>query len=99
MDIHEAKKLIDQKTVTVVDIRDPETFQQGRIQGAVFLNNANLEDFLKNVNKQIPLLCYCYHGITSQGAVEYFRNHGFAQVYSLDGGFEAWSTQYPVING
>ena len=51
MDIHEAKKLIDQRTVTIVDIRDPETFQQGRIQGAVSLNDANLEDFLRTLSR------------------------------------------------
>ncbi len=32
----------------------------------------------------------CYHGISSQGAAQYLVNQGFEEVYSVDGGFEAW---------
>lgn len=37
-----------------------------------------------------PVLVMCYHGISSQGAAQYLVNQGFEEVYSVDGGFEAW---------
>ncbi|MDE0931482.1 MAG: rhodanese-like domain-containing protein, partial [Halioglobus sp.] len=41
-----------------------------------------------------PLLIYCYHGNSSQGAADYFFNQGFEDVYSMDGGYEAWRLKY-----
>ncbi|MCV6069119.1 sulfurtransferase, partial [Escherichia coli] len=39
-----------------------------------------------------------YHGISSQGAAQYLVNQGFEQVYSVDGGFEAWQrAQLPIV--
>jgi thiosulfate sulfurtransferase len=35
-------------------------------------------------------LVYCYHGHSSQSAAEHFVENGFANVYSLDGGYTAW---------
>ncbi len=96
--IEQAKELIDQSNATVVDIRDPESFQAGHIQNAVLVNQSNIEEFLKTANKNTPLICYCYHGISSQGAAEYFSENGFIEVFSIEGGFEAWKSAYPVVN-
>jgi len=38
----------------------------------------------------------CYHGNSSQQAAQFFAGEGFNDVYSMDGGFEAWKLQYPV---
>jgi thiosulfate sulfurtransferase len=47
-----------------------------------------------------PILVMCYHGISSQGAAQYLVNQGFEEVYSVDGGFEAWHrAELPVITG
>jgi thiosulfate sulfurtransferase len=37
----------------------------------------------------------CYHGNSSQGAAAYLVSQGFSEVYSLDGGIEAWQADYP----
>lgn len=37
-----------------------------------------------------PLVVVCYHGISSQNAAQYLHEQGFDDVYSLDGGFQAW---------
>ena len=95
MNIHEGKKFIDSEAVTIVDIRDEESYKQGHIKSAVFLNDENLKSFLKETNKDTPLLCYCYHGHSSKSAAEFFKENGFKTVYSLDGGFEAWKIIYP----
>lgn len=37
----------------------------------------------------------CYHGISSRGAAQFLIGQGFESVYSVDGGFEAWSKTFP----
>jgi thiosulfate sulfurtransferase len=80
--------------VTIVDIRDEGSFAQGHIPQAKAVNDENIEEFLRAADKEIPLVCYCYHGISSQKAAGYFAGQGFKQVYSIDGGWEEWKVNY-----
>ena len=97
IDIHAAKNLIDSQTVTIVDIRDPGAYSQAHISNAVSVNDRNIEEFLQKTPKDRPLLCYCYHGVSSRHAAGFFQSRGFQEVYSLDGGFEEWRQAYPVV--
>ncbi len=91
----EAQKLIHSQEVTIVDIRDPATYEAAHIEGAVSVGDQNIEEFLRNASKDKPLICYCYHGFSSQNAAQFFTENGFADVYSIDGGFEEWQKLSP----
>jgi thiosulfate sulfurtransferase len=86
----EAKQLIDTQQVNLVDVRDPGSFEQAHLPEAINVLDHNLDEFLRSADKAKPTLVYCYHGNSSQGAADYFVGQGFAEVYSVDGGFEAW---------
>ena len=94
IDLEDCKKMMEESEVTVVDVRDLNSYQTGHIQNAHLVNNANIHEFLENVNKKQALIVYCYHGNSSQGAAELFSSEGIADVYSLNGGYAAWSTEY-----
>jgi thiosulfate sulfurtransferase len=79
----------------VVDVRDPQSFALGHISGSRHLDNHSLADFIAQADLDQPLIVTCYHGNSSQGAAAYLVNQGFAEVYSLDGGFELWRVTYP----
>ncbi|MCP4594998.1 thiosulfate sulfurtransferase GlpE [Neptuniibacter sp.] len=90
----QAVELISDGAV-IVDIRDPESFAQGRIKSAFNLSNENLHDFINNADMDNPLLVCCYHGISSQSAGQFLIEQGFDQVFSINGGFEAWRVEQP----
>jgi len=94
-----AKQMIDTKDVTIVDIRDPGSFAAAHVDGAISVNNTNVDEFVTQADHDKPLLVFCYHGHSSQGAADYFAGQGFSEVYSVDGGFEEWKVQYPVSGG
>ena len=79
----------------VVDIRDPQAFAAGHITGAKHLDNHSVAEFIRNADLDAPTLVVCYHGNSSQSAAAYLAHQGFAEVYSLDGGFELWRRHYP----
>ena len=91
-----AALLIEEKKPALVDVRDPHSFKVGRIPGAFLLDNQSVHEFTEDADKSVPVLVYCYHGNSSQGASAWFSEKGFAEVYSLDGGFEVWRLNYPV---
>lgn len=86
---------LEQDDTLFVDVRDPASYAQARIPGAVPLTQATLDDFLTETDRQRPLVVYCYHGHSSQSASDFLTDKGFARVVSLDGGFEHWRQAYP----
>ncbi|MBP0048831.1 thiosulfate sulfurtransferase GlpE [Marinobacterium sp. AK62] len=94
INIDQACELIDQGA-QVVDIRDEGSYQALHIRDAYNLNNHNLPDYVAAADFDAPLIVCCYHGISSQSAADYLAHQGFEEVYSLDGGFEAWRAQCP----
>lgn len=91
---HDAKALLEEGTATLADIRDQQSFLSSHIDTAFHLHNDNLESFVAQSPLDQPLIVYCYHGNSSQGAAQYLLEKGFSEVYSMDGGFEEWRTLY-----
>lgn len=94
IDCQQALELIDQGAV-VADIRDEASFERGHISDARYLSNHNLQQFIEENDLDTPLLVCCYHGNSSQSAAAFLAERGFEEVYSIDGGFEAWQAQFP----
>ena len=90
IDVQKAKELVDQGNITIVDIRDPNAFEESHIEGAVSVNDTNIEEFISTADKSKPVLCYCYMGVSSQNAAQHFKEEGFELVYSSAGGFTEW---------
>ncbi len=94
--ISDAKALQEQGNAQFVDIRDEQSFQTGRIPQSRHLTQTNLQDFLESADLDRPLLVCCYHGNSSQPTAQFLFEKGFEDVYSIDGGFEAWKQQFDV---
>ncbi|MDA1185872.1 MAG: thiosulfate sulfurtransferase GlpE [Acidobacteria bacterium] len=90
IDVAKARELIDKSHAAVIDVRDPASYEAGHIPGAEAVNDSNVQAFVQAADRSRPLIVCCYHGNMSQGAADYFHQHGFAETYSLDGGYEAW---------
>ncbi len=90
IDVQSAQALLEGGEVRLVDIRDPQSFAVAHANSAFHLTNDSMVSFMNEVELDQPILVMCYHGISSQGAAQYLVNQGFEEVYSVDGGFEAW---------
>ncbi|MBB3047394.1 thiosulfate sulfurtransferase [Litorivivens lipolytica] len=91
--VADAQNLLNEQTCTLADIRDGQSYAMSHVPGAAHLDGNSVEEFLKEANREQPLIIYCYHGNSSQSAAQYFAEQGFAEVYSIDGGFEVWRQQ------
>lgn len=83
-------RALKEQGAAIFDIRDAVSFENGHIDGAVHLSNDNIQQIVTDTPTDCNVVIYCYHGISSQQAAQYFVSQGFAEVYSMDGGFEAW---------
>ena len=85
-----AQKLMAGGEALVLDMRDPTSYENGHIEGAEHVTEANIFNFLSGTPKDKPVLIYCYHGNASQVYAKTFADFRFKKVYSLDGGYEGW---------
>ena len=93
IDVQEAQELLNDPGTVIIDIRDKVSYQAGNIPNSISVSDGNIVDFLNSTDRQVSLLIYCYHGINSKDAAEYFVNNGFHTVFSLDGGYSEFSQQ------
>ena len=98
IDIQKVKEMGENGSATIVDIRDSASFQSGHIPNAIHLSDDTVQQFVSSTDKEKPLIVYCYHGISSQGAAAYFSEQGFKEVSSMTGGFEGWRAVFSDSN-
>ena len=94
VDIAEFKSLITGNGI-LVDVRTPEEFAQGNIEGSsnVDFLNSNFETMIQKLDKSTPVYIYCRSGSRSGQAKKKMKALGFTEVYNLKGGYMAWSAQ------
>lgn len=93
IDCHQAELLFGRSDLLLLDARDAGSFATSHIDGAEPLSSANLSTYLGGTLKNRPVLIYCYHGNASREYAQMFSDFAFTEVYSLDGGYEAWRTR------
>lgn len=91
----QAHTMIQERECQIADIRDEQSYQLGHIPNATLLNEQSLHGFIESADPDKALIIYCYHGNTSLSAAQFFVEKNFSNVYSMDGGFEAWRLKYP----
>lgn len=75
----------------ILDVRTPEEFHAGRINGAVSVDLH--QDFKAKVNefpRDAPVLVYCRTGNRSNQAVKILQTMGFTRIFHFTGGMQAW---------
>jgi len=76
----------------VLDIRKPEDFAQGHVNGAKHLSSDQIlkaGDQFKRF-KEKPVVVYCDSGSLAAAAVRQLTEQGFTKAFNLRGGFAGW---------
>ncbi|HUO49479.1 MAG TPA: molybdopterin-synthase adenylyltransferase MoeB [Acidimicrobiales bacterium] len=78
--------------VVLLDVREPDEYEQGAIPGAVHLPRGNLEFQVEGrlPDKSAPIVVYCAGGVRSVFAAKTMAELGYQDVVSLVGGFNRW---------
>jgi rhodanese-related sulfurtransferase len=90
--VAEAVQLINRQDAAIVDVRDAAEFKAGHIPNARNIPHGQIGDRLKDLEKfkSKPILLSCATGQRSASACSVLQKAGFANVYSLSGGMNAW---------
>lgn len=81
----------EQGAVMLLDVRQPDEFEEGRIPGARLIPLGELPDRLRELERDKPTVVYCRRGGRGSAGASVLMHAGFSEVYNLDGGISAWN--------
>jgi molybdopterin/thiamine biosynthesis adenylyltransferase/rhodanese-related sulfurtransferase len=81
--------------LTVLDVREPDEFDQGALPGVVHIPRGHLEAQIENriADKSTPIIAYCAGGVRSAFATKTLQELGYTNVVSMAGGFGKWKDE------
>ena len=77
----------------LLDVRGPWEFQICQIRGSELVPMRALPARVDEFDPQQPLVCICHLGGRSAQVATWLSRQGFADVYNLSGGVDAWARQ------
>jgi adenylyltransferase/sulfurtransferase len=92
--VSELKRKMDaHESITLLDVREPWEYEIAQIAGARLIPLGELEERLAEVPRGGMLVVQCHSGMRSEHGARLLRQAGFENVYNLEGGIEAWSSE------
>lgn len=81
--------------VYLLDVRLPVEHEFVAFPESVLVPVQELPDRVGEIQPagEAKLVVYCHHGIRSWHAAVFLEQQGFQNVYSLEGGIDAWSVE------
>ena len=84
----------------MLDVRQPEEWEQAHMPGAILIPLGELESRLNEVPKDQPIVVVCRSGNRSASGRDILMQAGYQTVTSMAGGMNQWaSAGYPTVSG
>jgi len=91
----EAEEELARPGTILLDVREPDEYEQGALAGAVHLPRGNLESSIEGriPDKSAHVLVMCAGGVRSAFAADTMQQLGYTDVSSVMGGFNRWKDE------
>jgi len=101
VDVQQAAELQgDDGGALIIDVREPNEYDQIRARGSVLLPLGRLNNRVKDLPRDRELLMMCRTGVRSQNATQFLNAQGFENVTNISGGVMAWyKAELPTTSG
>jgi molybdopterin/thiamine biosynthesis adenylyltransferase/rhodanese-related sulfurtransferase len=95
VDTATAEELRARPGTVVLDVREPDEYEQGAIPGSVHIARGNLESNIEGrvPDHDTPLVVFCAGGTRSAFAAKTLGELGYGNVVSVQGGFNRWKDE------
>ncbi len=95
IDTAAAQKRIEEGNLVVLDVREPDEYEQGALPNALHIPRGHLEAQIEGraVDRDQTIVVYCAGGVRSAFAAQTLQELGYADVLSVAGGFGKWKDE------
>jgi rhodanese-related sulfurtransferase len=87
-----ATQLLNQNNPVILDVRETREFTEVKVRDAIHLPLSQLKDRIDQVakDKSRPVIIVDSKGVRGRSAGATLKKAGFAEIYMLGGGLQAW---------
>jgi hydroxyacylglutathione hydrolase len=78
------------KRAQIIDVRAPDEWRRGHIEGAIHIPLAALPDRIGEIDPSLPVVLHCKGGGRSAIATSFLQAQGIRTATNLEGGYERW---------
>jgi molybdopterin/thiamine biosynthesis adenylyltransferase/rhodanese-related sulfurtransferase len=95
IDTAEAQQRIEAGGVLVLDVREPEEYDEGALPGVLHIPRGHLEAQIEGraLDRDQTIVVYCAGGVRSAFAARTLQELGYTDVLSMAGGFGKWKDE------
>src|SRR3954469_1711498 len=95
VDTAEADAAVARPGTVVLDVREPDEYDQGALPGALHIPRGHLESQIEArlPDHGAPVVIYCAGGVRSAFAAKTLQDLGYSDVVSMAGGFGKWKDE------
>jgi molybdopterin/thiamine biosynthesis adenylyltransferase/rhodanese-related sulfurtransferase len=95
VDTAQAESELAKPGTVLLDVREPDEYDQGAIPGSIHIPRGHLESQVESkiTDKDAPVLIFCAGGTRSAFAAETLTQLGYSDVVSVAGGFNKWKNE------
>ena len=95
VDTAEMEAAIERSGTVLLDVREPDEYDQGAVPGAIHIPRGHLESQVESKveDKSAPVVIYCAGGTRSAFAADTLTQLGYEDVVSVVGGFNKWKNE------
>jgi molybdopterin/thiamine biosynthesis adenylyltransferase/rhodanese-related sulfurtransferase len=95
VDTATADEMRRQPGAVVLDVREPDEYEQGAIPGAVHIPRGTLESSIEHriADKSAPVIIHCASGVRSVFAAKTLGELGYTGAVTVAGGFNKWKDE------
>jgi rhodanese-related sulfurtransferase len=79
--------------VVLLDVREHDELAIAAVDGALHIPMREVPAKIADLDSGKPLVVMCHSGVRSRRVAEFLQGNGFTNVFNLEGGIDAWSTQ------
>ena len=90
INVIELNNLLEEKKITLIDVREDFEIQICSIKGSVFIPMSQIPASIDTLNSETSYAVICHSGIRSMSVTNFLINHNFNAV-NVIGGINEWA--------
>ncbi|WP_291992323.1 rhodanese-like domain-containing protein [Candidatus Accumulibacter sp. ACC003] len=75
----------------LLDVREPWEYELCHLADSLLLPMQTLPARVHDLDPEADIVVICHHGVRSQQVAGFLERQGFAAIYNLAGGVDAWA--------
>ncbi len=77
----------------LLDVREGWEYNLCALSGSVHIPMGQIQARLNELDRNREIVVVCHHGMRSNQVAHYMAQQGYAKLYNLSGGIDAWARE------